>query len=166
MRRRPWQVEDLTPASRISIALGRFASAVAVLLAALAALTIAGCVLALFRASGRADPSAVARGLWLVAAPSLLLLAALRTLFDGRPWLRGAWGDVVFFLLWIASLIIPLSVAGMPSTFETNILDFPGFSRPLLGPAPSANTQIAIGGVKTLPGPVALNVDAGLTAPG
>src|SRR4028118_1003857 len=45
-RRQAWQIQDVTPASRVALSLGQFAADVAVLFAALAALTAAGCFLA------------------------------------------------------------------------------------------------------------------------
>lgn len=46
-RRQPWQLEDVSPASRIAIAYGRWLADIAVLAAVLAATTAAACLLAL-----------------------------------------------------------------------------------------------------------------------
>jgi hypothetical protein len=51
-RIQPWQIEEVTPASRVAIALGRFGADVAVLFAVLAALTVAGWFLAWLVGSG------------------------------------------------------------------------------------------------------------------
>ncbi len=167
-RRQPWQVEEVTAALRVAIALGRFAADGAVLLAMLAALTIAGWILGLV--IGPADgwhPGDIALALWLVAAPALLGLAALRILFDALPWARGGFGDFLYFVLWMTSIIAPALNEGAAPSFAGGLRDFPGFLRPLQVGAPAGSSDFAIGGVNDLlPGHVALDVMAGLFSPG
>lgn len=165
-RRQPWQVEEVTAAPRIAMLLGRFAADAAVLLVALGALTIAGWFLGLLMVSGPLDPLAVSYALWLVAAPALIGLAALRILFDALPWLRGALGDLVYFFVWTFSLVAPIAVANQPSSYAVNLTDFAGFVRPLVGVEPASDAQIAIGGAETTRGRVSLDVFEGLHSPG
>ncbi len=91
-------------APRIAMLLGRFAADAAVLLGTLGTLTWAGWFLGWLMVSGPYSPWQIAYPLWLIAAPPLIALAALRILFDALPWLRGALGDLAYFVLWVASI--------------------------------------------------------------
>lgn len=144
-RRQPWQVEEVTAAPRTAMLLGRFAADAAVLLGALGTLTIAGWFLGWLMVSGPLDPLSVAYALWLVAAPALVGLAALRILFDALPWLRGAIGDLVYFFVWVFSLVAPIAVANQPSSYAVNLTDFAGFVRPLVGAEPASDVQLGSG---------------------
>ena len=166
-RRQPWQVEEVTAASRVAIALGRWAADAAVLLAVLAALTLAGWMLGwLILPPGGFDAGHIALALWLVAAPALLGVAALRILFDAMPLTRGGFGDFLYFVSWMASLIAPMAAQDRAAGLAANMYDFPGFVRPLQYGAPPGTNDFAIGGVDVLPGHVALDVMAGLFSPG
>ena len=166
-RRQPWQVEEVTAGSRIAIALGRFAADGAVLMGLLLALTLAGWFLGwLILPPGGFNGWQIALALWLVAAPALLGLAALRILFDALPALRGGLGDFVYFVSWLASLIAPMAAQGRAAGFTANMYDFAGFIRPLQYGAPGGTSDFAIGGVDVLPGRVPLDVMAGLLSPG
>lgn len=168
-RRQPWQVEEVTAAPRVAMLLGRFAADAAVLLGTLGTLTLAGWFLGWLMVSGPYSPWQIAYPLWLIAAPPLVALAALRILFDSLPWLRGALGDLAYFVVWMTSIVMPIVAADQPSSFTANLLDHPGFVRPLAGPAPAGEMNVQIGGVDptTLkPGRIDLDVSAGLHAPG
>jgi hypothetical protein len=166
-RRQPWQVEEVTAASRVAIALGRFGADATVLLGVLAALTVAGWILGLLiPLEGGFHAGEIALGLWLVAAPALLGIAALRILFDAMPATRGGFGDFLYFVTWMASLIAPIGAADREASFAANMYDFPGFVRPLQYGAPGGGTDFAIGGVEVLAGTVQLDVMAGLFSPG
>ncbi|GAA0641585.1 hypothetical protein GCM10009424_16180 [Sphingomonas ursincola] len=168
-RRQPWQVEEVTAAPRVAMLLGRFAADAAVLLGTLGALTLAGWFLGWLMVSGPYSLWQIAYPLWLIAAPPLVALAALRILFDAVPWLRGGLGDLAYFFVWMASIVMPLLGANQPSSFTANLFDHPGFVRPLAGPEPAGEMNVQIGGVDpaTLkPGRIDLDVAAGLHAPG
>ena len=165
-RRQPWQVEDVTAAPRIGMLLGRFAADSLVLLGALGALTTAGWFLGQLMVAGPQNPLATAYALWLVAAPALIGLAALRILFDALPWLRGAIGDLVFFFVWTFSLVAPIAVANQPSSYAINLTDFAGFVRPLVGAEPASDVHLVIGGIATNEGRISLDVFEGLHSPG
>ncbi|WP_017669691.1 hypothetical protein [Blastomonas sp. AAP53] len=168
-RRQPWQVEEVTAAPRIAMLLGRFAADCVVLLGSLCTLTLAGWFLGWLMVTGPFSPWYIAYPLWLIAAPPLIMLAALRILFDALPWLRGALGDLAYFFLWMASIVMPLLGANQPSSFTANLFDHPGFVRPLAGPEPAGEMNVQIGGVDPAslkPGRIDLDVGAGLHAPG
>lgn len=168
-RLQPWQVEEVSAAPRVAILLGRFAADAAVLLATLGTLTLAGWFLGWLMVSGPFSLWQIAYPLWLIAAPALIALAALRILFDALPWLRAALGDLAYFFVWMASIVMPIAAADQPSSLAANLLDYPGFVRPLAGPAPAGEMNVQIGGVdpaRLKPGRIDLDVSAGLLAPG
>lgn len=167
-RRQPWQVEDVTAASRVALSLGRFAADASVLLMLLAALTLAGIFLgALTLDFDPLGPLALAAALWAVAAPALIGLAALRQLCDALPVTRGAIGDLLYFFVWVASLAVPIAAAKAPSSFAANMTDYAGFVRPIVAGSALAEPNFIIGGAD-LPDRPPIPVDAmkGLTAPG
>lgn len=165
-RRQPWQVEEVVPGSRVAIALGRFGADVAILFGALATLTLAGWFLGWMIVTGPFDPWRIAMGLWLVAGPSMMGVAAFRQLVDAWRLTRGGWGDALFFLFWIVVLSVPAVLSALPSSFGANMLDAMGFVRPLVGPAPKGFGSFSIGQTMLLPGRVPLDVMAGVNAPG
>lgn len=158
-RRQPWQVEEVTAASRVAIALGRYAADAAVLMAALLALTLSGFFLGwLILPPGGLNFAEIAFALWVVAGPALLGVAGIRILFDAIPIMRGALGDVVFFVLWMTSIALPAINAEAERNFATNMLDFAGFASPLLVGAPAGTDSFTIGGGEIAPGRVELDV--------
>ncbi|MCC6926727.1 MAG: hypothetical protein IT549_12995 [Novosphingobium sp.] len=165
-RRQPWQVEEVSPGSRRAIMLGRFGADVAVLLGFLTALNLAGWVLGWMLVSGPYNPWQITLALWMVAAPALIGLAALRQVFDARPLLRRGWGDLLFVVLWMASIIMPASMQGQPPSLAVSMADFTGFYAPMVAGSPHRDDNFTIGGVDVKPGRVKLDAMAGLAAPG
>lgn len=166
-RRQPWQVEEVTIGSRIAIALGRFAADAAVLLAVLAALNLAGIYLATFMLQGSAlNVGEISFALWVVAAPALIGVAALRILFDSRPLLRSGFGDFGYFCTWMGSMIAPIVSQHAAPSLATNMWDFAGFVTPLTFGAPGPRSDFSIGGGFLATGTIDLDVMAGLTSPG
>lgn len=166
-RRQPWQIAEVTPASRIAIAFGRFGADVTVLFGALAALNLAGIFLAwLILPGGTLDPLSLSFALWVIAGPALMGLAAIRTLFDAVPLLRGALGDLAYFVLWIASIAAPSGAAISNASFAANMLDFGGFVRPLVYGAGLTEPDFTIGGAEVEPGRISIDAMAGILSPG
>ena len=166
-RRQPWQVEEVTASRRLAITLGRFAADVIVLFAMLTTLTLAGWLLGWLIVSGPLDIIQATWCLWLVAAPALMGLAAVHQLLNALPWTRRALGDVAFFSLWMASIVLPSMVDGERSSFRSNMYDFPGFVRPIVGAAPSHGNDFEIGGGSgVLPGRIPLDVLHGVYSEG
>ena len=166
-RRQPWQVEEVTGASRIAIVFGRFAADVTILFAMLMALTLAGWLLGLLIVSGPLNIFQVMLTLWLVAAPALMGLAAIRLLFDALPIARRGLGEFFYFVIWMASIAMPAAVADQPSSLKANLYDFAGFVRPLMGESPSHDKDFAIGGSNDLqPGRVPLDVMTNIRSSG
>jgi hypothetical protein len=48
----------------------------------------------------------------LIAMPVMALVAAVTVLFETIPWLRGGFGNIVWFALWTATLAIPVANEG------------------------------------------------------
>ncbi|MCY7271000.1 MAG: hypothetical protein LH485_02950 [Sphingomonas bacterium] len=165
-RRNPWQVDEVSGASRAAIMLGRFAADAVVLLASLTALTAAGWLLGWQIVTGPFQPGWIALPLWLVAAPALIGLAALRQLLDARPLGRRGFGELIFFILWMSALVIPIVVSERPSSFAVNMVDYAGFVRPLVAGSPSGDNDFSIGGGEIKPGRVPLDAERGISAPG
>lgn len=167
-RRQPWQVEDVTPASRIGIALGRFAADVAVFAGVLAALSVAGLFLAaLILGTAALDPVDVLVPLWVIAAPTLMLLAGLRILFDARPLTRGGMGETFFFIGWLAALSVGAIQAMAPGAGVLGAMtDLLGFSQPLMGSAPPGTEHFSLGVSEVKPGRVPIDPMAAIAAPG
>ncbi len=165
-RRYAWQVDEVTAAPRPAVLIGRFAADALVLLGALAALTAAGWLLGWQIVSGPFQPLWIAFPLWLVAAPALIGIAALRQILDSRPLGRRGFGELIFFIAWMASLVVPAAMDGRASSFATNIVDFPGFVRPLVAGSPGTGTDFSIGGSDIKPGRVPLDAQRGIAASG
>jgi hypothetical protein len=165
-RNQPWQIEDVTAAPRVAIALGRFAADVAILFAVLAVLNLAGWFLGWLVGSGPLDLWAITFALWVVAAPSLMGLAAIRALVDAMEVTRGGLGDTLFFVVWLTVIAVPAVLSMLPSSYAANMIDMLGFVRPLAGPAPMKLGAFSIGFTHVLPGRVPLDVMAGVHAAG
>src|SRR6185503_4128895 len=145
----------------------RFGADASVLLAFLAALNLAGIDLATFMLRGGAlNVAELSFALWLVAAPALIGLAALRILFDARPLLRSGFGDFAYFCTWIASIAVPVATEKAQPSFAANMWDFAGFVTPLQFGAPPGTNSFSIGGGFNVTGSVHLDVMAGLLSPG
>jgi len=165
-RSQPWQIEEVTAASRVAIALGRFAADVAILFGVLAVLNLAGLYLGWLVGSGRLDPVALSAALWVVAGPSLMALAAIRALVDARDVTRGGLGETAFFVIWLTVAAVPAALSMLPSSYGANMVDVLGFVRPLAGAAPMKMGSFTIGFTNVLPGRVPLDVMAGVHASG
>jgi hypothetical protein len=167
-RRQPWQIEEVTAGSRVAVALGRFGADVAMLAAVLAAMTVAGWLIAwLVTPLDDVDLGHVTLGLWLIAAPALMGVAAVRILFDALPPTRGPLGEVLFFILWLTAIAVPAAGAERNVSFAGNMMDFAGFVRPLsYSLPPGEKGDFAIGAAAVREGHVALDVMSGLLSEG
>lgn len=165
-RNRAWQVEDVTPASRLAMVLGHFSADCLVLLGALCVATLAGWILAWRAGEGPLDLMQTTRAAWLIACPSLVWVAALRQVLVAFPPTRGAWGDVLAFVCWMTVLVMPATVGERPSSLAVNMHDLAGYTRPIIGDRPLQGQDFAVGGGPVLPGRKRLDAEAGLGAAG
>lgn len=167
-RHQPWQIEETTTASRLAIGFGRFGADVAVLGLMLTAMTLAGWLLA--RVVGPVDgvrPLPIALALWLIAAPALIGVAALRSWFDAWRITRGALGEVFFCFFWLVSLFTSVYSVQQPRDVAYAIVDFSGWARPVAYTLdPKQINFISIGKSPASAGRIAIDVERGLASPG
>ena len=166
-RRQPWQIAEVTGGSRVAASLGHFLADIAVVCAALAALTLAGFIIGLVAAlPGGFHPAEIGFGLWIIAFPALMMAAALRRLLDALPWTRGALGEVIALGLWVAALTVPTAAIDRPRDKSSMVVDLAGFVQPLTATLPPGKTDIMIGGGPDTHGTIPLDVARGLHADG
>ncbi len=161
-----WQIEDVAGAHAVSILMGRFLASSVILLLALIVLSVSGIFLGWVLLDTGWSPIEIVYPLWIVAAPSLLVVAATKTLFDAVPALRGALGETTFLILWALALSVPLIQQDAPSSLLVNIIDVGGYARPLIEGAPSGSREFAVGSLILESGRVQLDVNKGLWAQG
>lgn len=124
----PWQVEDICPSSRIAQMVGNWIADTLVLWLILLSLAVAGVIISLFRLPlAEISPIDTLLAALLIAAPALSFIAAVRTFLSARPRLRGAMGDVVFFLIWLGGIMMA-SIYFMPGQSPLAIVDLFGFA--------------------------------------
>ena len=168
-KRQPWQITDVSPASRPAQSIGSWAADTGTLWVILAALTLAGAVLSYFRLPEGAawNPLTMALALWLPAAPALALIAALRTLFDARPWLRRWPGDVLFFFFWLTALMLPLVGAAVSGEEFSGaaLMDAFGFTAPISGSTDEYMNAVTIVGSSQSPERISLDAMRGVLEP-
>ena len=159
-RRQPWQVDEVTAASRIGISLGSFLADTAIFGSLLATMTVAGYGLAwIMLQHAEIHFWQIAVALWLIGAPSLMGLAAARALLDALPWTRRALGDVIFFAFWFTSLAIPLFMSKASPGLAADLIDFGGFAQPLMHFARAGTQDLQIGlGASIRPGRISIDV--------
>ena len=168
-KRRPWQVTDVSAASRPAQAIGQWAADTLTLWIILAILTLAGAVLSYFRLPVNTawNPLAMAATLWLPAAPALALIAAIRTVFDARPLLRKWLGAVLFFILWLTALMVPMAISAASGEGLSGIamLDAFGFAAPISGSTDEIMTGVTIIGSSESTERISLDAMRGVLAP-
>lgn len=166
-KRQPWQVEEVTPASRAAIMFGRWLADVTVLAAVLAATSAAACVLALFMLPlSEVNLFHVIIPIWAIAAPPMAMTASLRIAFDARKWTRGWLGEVLYFVFWMGSIVV-IAAGDTVNGYAANMLDLPGFMSPL-SYARGGLDNFVIGGGEIRAGapPIILDIMSGIFAPG
>ncbi|MEM1192497.1 MAG: hypothetical protein AAGH42_03785 [Pseudomonadota bacterium] len=167
-RSRPWQITDVAPHGRALATLGRWGADTMALWLLLAALTAAGLILGLFRLDGPINIGQTIAALWLPAAPSLALIAAIRLFLGARPMTRGWFGDVVFFILWIALLLTGIIGTSDPQTGQMTanpLADAFGFTAPIIGAVDYPVTEVTIGGAANPGTAVRIEAWASVSAP-
>lgn len=112
------QILAATPMAKTAYTLAKAASHFLVLAAMVGVLALAALVLLLVAPGAPAiRPLEILAPLALFALPTLALVAALAVLFETLPLLAGGFGNLVWFFVWGALLVIPL---------ETRTLDLMG----------------------------------------
>jgi hypothetical protein len=102
---RVWQLLVATPLTRSAYLLAKWCSNMAVLSLVLAGALAVGAVAQMVRGENlQFDLVELVKPALYLAIPSLALTSLLALVFDMVPWLRRTAGNVLFFILWIASL--------------------------------------------------------------
>ena len=95
------QILAATPLSKISYALGKFLSNLAVLSSMVVVLAVAAVAMQFFAAEDpHLDTVALLAPFLVIALPAMALIAALALLFETLPLLRGGLGNVAWFFVW------------------------------------------------------------------
>jgi hypothetical protein len=95
------QILAATPLSKISYALGKFLSNLAVLSSMVLVLALAAVGMQFFAAEdSHLDTVALLAPFLVIALPTMALIAALAFLFETLPLLRGGLGNVAWFFVW------------------------------------------------------------------
>ncbi|HEX6302540.1 MAG TPA: hypothetical protein VFZ76_00005 [Anaerolineales bacterium] len=115
------QIIATTPLSRPLYALGKWLSNFAVLGIMILILMAAGIAMNLLAGEAPVDLWALISPLLLIAVPCMAIVAALAVLFEMIGWLRGGLGNVVYFFMFMMSLI-----PGIASQSYQPLLDFTG----------------------------------------
>lgn len=108
-RTRVGQVIAATPVGKSVYLLGKWLSNFAVLSSMVCVMAAAAVCMQLIRGEEtRFDPAALLLPFLLIALPVMAVVAALALLFESVWWLRGGFGNVVYFALFLCSMAFPL----------------------------------------------------------
>ena len=106
------QIIATTPLSKFVYMLGKVLSNFAVLVVLVGCITVAATALQLIRGEDlHIDPLALVSPFLFVTLPTLAMVAALAVLFETFARLRGTAGNVLYFVLWMGSLLFTLAVS-------------------------------------------------------
>ena len=104
------QIIATTPLSKPLYTLGKALSNCAVLAVMVGILGVAALVMQLIRGEElRIQLWALLSPFLLIALPAMAVVAALAVLFETLSWLRGGFGNVVYFFLWIAMAMMGMA---------------------------------------------------------
>jgi ABC-type transport system involved in multi-copper enzyme maturation permease subunit len=138
------QIIATTPVSRAAYLVGKWISNVIVLSVLVLILAVAAVIMVLLQSETALDLEALLMPFFAVALPNMALTAALAVLFETVPWLRGAVGNVIYFFVWIFSLMVWM-IAGTMLPFLKDPLGSSIFHASLHAGASAAFPNDAIG---------------------
>ena len=104
------QIIATTPLARPLYTLGKWLSNYAVLLVMVAILALAGIAMQLIAREAQFDLWALLAPLLFLALPMMALVAALAVLFETISWLRGGFGNIVYFFVFLMLLVATMSL--------------------------------------------------------
>jgi hypothetical protein len=117
------QILAATPIHNLAYTFGKWLSNLALLASLVAIMTIMAVVMQLVRGEALdIHLWALAAPIWLMGLPVMAIVAAVAVLFETIPFLRGGFGNLVYFFLWT----FLLSYAVTTSFPEGSIVDRPG----------------------------------------
>jgi ABC-type transport system involved in multi-copper enzyme maturation permease subunit len=141
------QILASTPISKFLYVIGKCVSNFAVLAAMVTVLAVAGIAMQLVqREDAHVQIGKLLAPFVLLALPAMAVVAAIAVLFETIPLLRGGFGNVAYFFVWIMGLAAP---AGSGAEGRTSIFDWPGLnlvwhSMKALAPTQSNNFSFSI----------------------
>jgi hypothetical protein len=103
------QIIATTPVRRITYLVGKWISNFAVLFVLELIMAAAATVMVLLKRESSLDLGALLMPFVSVALPFMALIAALAVVFETVPWLRGAFGNAIYFFLWLFLIIVVLA---------------------------------------------------------
>lgn len=115
------QILAATPLSRPVYVLGKWLSNFAVLAVMVLIMAGAGVVMVLLAARAPLEGWSLVSPLLIIALPLMAVVAAVAVLFEAIGWLRGTFGNIVYWFLFLMLLIPAIAV----STYQP-LLDFLG----------------------------------------
>ncbi|KAA3644855.1 MAG: hypothetical protein DWQ07_15750 [Chloroflexi bacterium] len=132
-RTRVGQVIATTPISKASYLFGKWLSNLAVLCLVLLILTMMAGVMQLIRAEDmQVNLIKLAMPIWMIGFPVMGAVAALAVLFESVGFLKGGFGNVVYYMLFMFGLVFVMEGLDNPETsFVTGQNDILGVSRSL-----------------------------------
>jgi hypothetical protein len=127
------QIIATTPIGKPVYVVGKWLSNLAVLALILSVMTVMAVVMQVIRAEDAAvDLWALVALIWLMGLPVLVIASAMAVLFESISFLRGGFGNVAYFFIWLIAISTLLSGAFNEVTHlaqPTN--DLLGFTRPM-----------------------------------
>ena len=99
------QIIATTPVSRAAYLVGKWISNFVVLSLLVLILAVAAVIMVLLQSETALNLEALLMPFLAVALPYMALTAALAVVFETVPWLRGAVGNVIYFFVWLFSLM-------------------------------------------------------------
>jgi hypothetical protein len=113
------QIIATTPVSRAVYLVGKWISNCLVLAVLVLILAAAAVIMVLIQSETALDLGVLLMPFLAVALPNMALIAALAVVFETVPWLRGAVGNVIYFFVWIFSLMAwTLTRTTLPSLID------------------------------------------------
>lgn len=126
------QIIAATPLSKVLYVLGKAASNVAVLAAMAGVLAVVALAMQLIRAEDvRIDLWALWSPFVLIVLPPLAVVAALAVLFETVRFLRGGFGNVSYFFLWIVVIVAGAILPSQGAAGPRPVNDLLGINIPL-----------------------------------
>jgi hypothetical protein len=118
-----------TPIGKLQYVIGKWFSNTTVLFVILGILTFIAPIMQLIRSEdANIDLIALILPIWAMSIPVLAVTSAIALLFEAVPFLRGTFGNVVFFFVWLFVLLGPVAMMFLEPESAKAINDFLGLS--------------------------------------
>ncbi len=116
-----------TPVSNAALLVGKWLGNAGYLLCLVLALIPGGMLVQSLRAEAPIDPAQYLGIYALIFVPQVLFVSAIALWFESERWLRGRFGDVLYFFLWCSLLSIIIGIGeDAPLTMLQSALDLTG----------------------------------------